>query len=266
MFLNAMPCLNKTALCLLYLLAFLSGPATAADRLEVEIRPSVLNVRQTTSTTSPVVAVLQQGERITVTTTGLQDWIKLDDRRGFISIHYVNVLSRTPVLQSPAEQIIDQSNSKQATPEAEVIPETETSELAGESVAIKRAYVPAKSADVPALCSANRNNTQIELTGQSKTCRKNLLTMGYESCEILLNFSLNSECTTPSRINVQCTANIVSQGTGLIQKQTELSIQKLIPVTESGTSSLRLSWAPQDPDVPVSQIQISDGNCQLTVR
>ncbi|WP_432471606.1 SH3 domain-containing protein [Amphritea sp. HPY] len=257
-FLNTTPSPNKTAQYLLLLLAVLSGSAAAADRLEVEIRPSVLNVRQTTSTTSPVVEVLQQGERLTVTTTGLQDWIKLDDKRGFISIHYVNVLSRTPVLQSPAEQSFDQSSSKPATT---VTPEAETSEPE-----VPEVPITIKNTDTPALCSANHNNTRIELIGQSKTCRKNLQTMGYESCDILLNFFLNSECTTPSRVNVQCTANIVSQGTGPVQTQAELGIQKLISITESGASTLRLSWAPKDPDSPVTQVQLSDGECGLIVR
>lgn len=94
-----------TLLCFLIgLLTLTSTPRiSAADRLEVRIRSNILNIRETTSTKSPIVDVLQQGEVITVTTTGLADWIRLDDGRGYISIHYVDVLNRTPVIESPAE-------------------------------------------------------------------------------------------------------------------------------------------------------------------
>ncbi len=94
-----------TLLCLLScLFSLLSSSAFAAtERLEVRIRSTILNIRETTSTKSPIVDVLKQGDVITVTTTGLPDWIRLDDSRGYISIHYVDVLSRTPVIESPAE-------------------------------------------------------------------------------------------------------------------------------------------------------------------
>ncbi|MCV6613282.1 MAG: SH3 domain-containing protein [Amphritea sp.] len=94
-----------TLLCLLScLLSLISSSAFAAtERLEVRIRSTILNIRETTSTKSPIIDVLQQGDVITVTTTGLPDWIRLDDGRGYISIHYVDVLSRTPVIESPAE-------------------------------------------------------------------------------------------------------------------------------------------------------------------
>lgn len=94
-----------TLICFLScLLSALSTAALAAtERLEVRIRSTILNIRETTSTQSPIVDVLQQGEQLTVTTTGLADWIRLDDGRGYISIHYVDVLSRTPVVVSPAE-------------------------------------------------------------------------------------------------------------------------------------------------------------------
>lgn len=92
-------------LCLFCSLTGLFSPtfSSAAERLEVRIRSTILNIRETTSTKSPIVDVLQQGELLTVTTTGLADWIKLDDGRGYISIHYVDVLTRTPVDESPAQ-------------------------------------------------------------------------------------------------------------------------------------------------------------------
>lgn len=256
-----MPSLYKMALCLLFLLTFFCRPAVGNERLEVEIRSSILNVRQTTSTKSPVVEVLQQGDQLFVTTTGLQDWIKLDDNRGFISIHYVNVLSRTPLPQPEIPTATMLEINKALSP----IEYAESPQLLETAEAIKNTAMPEK-VEIPTLCTADQNNTRIELKGQSKICRKNLQTMGYESCEIIFNFNVSTSCTEPSQINVQCAANVVSQETGELQKQTELSIQELIPITESLTSSLRLNWTPDDPESPVTQVQLSEGKCQLAVR
>ena len=95
--------LRSIVFCMVLLIS--SQPVTlfAADRLEVEIRSTILNIRETMSTKSPVVGILNKGDRILVTTTGHQDWIQLEGAQGFISIHYVDVLSRTPIELSPAE-------------------------------------------------------------------------------------------------------------------------------------------------------------------
>lgn len=89
---------------ILFLLTTQPCQLSATERLQVEIRSTILNIRESRSTHSPVVGVLHKGERVTATTTDMPGWLNLDDGRGFISINYAAVLSRTPVLLAPPEE------------------------------------------------------------------------------------------------------------------------------------------------------------------
>lgn len=253
----------KSVLCLLCLLITYTESALAIERLEVEIRSNILNIRQTTSTKSPVVDALNAGDRLTVTTTDLPDWIKLDDGRGFISIHYVNVLSRTPVFQSPAEQ--RESSSDQPKSDSDKISKKSTVLSAPQTeVQGTNAIAMDKTPPKPQSCITNIENTQLQLENQSKTCRKNLQTMGYESCELMFNLVLSSSCNQAATADISCSANVRSESTQQgLKEQAELSISGPVRFSENGTSSLLLNWNPTTPEIPVTQVQLNNGRCQI---
>ncbi|MEH6579533.1 MAG: SH3 domain-containing protein [Amphritea sp.] len=227
---------SKTSIYWIILIAALTGYAAAADRLEIEVRSNILNIRETASTKSPIIEALKKSDRLSVTTTNQSDWIRLDDGRGFISIHYVNILSRTPVIKSPAES-------------AEQAPE-ETAKIT--------------TLTAQTLCQADTANTQLQLTAQSKTCRKNMQTLGYEGCELLFNITLNSSCSEHSQLEIQCQANVISTPRGSADKiKTELSISSLVSLTETTATSQLLRWSPEKSKTPITRVTLSNAGCFL---
>ena len=294
-----------TLLCLLgCVFSLLSSVAFAAtERLEVQIRSTILNIRETTSTQSPIVDALQQGDIITVTTTGLADWIRLDDGRGYISIHYVDVLSRTPVIESPAEiqeraarqatqQPIDtvpatssvesvvppapeaqplQSPARQtAAPEPEpqqALEQTATAEssqpVTERTITEQPELIAPEPAEAPKTCTVGPDNSDLQISSIATTCRKNLKTLYYEACEVAFNLEFNSSCEQAGDISVTCSA--VAQTTNLnqVEEVAELHQEATIYLKESASSRQKLLWMPASPQQQITDIQLRQKHCIL---
>lgn len=237
--------LRSFIICMLFLITSQSSPLSAAERFEVEIRSSILNIREIRSTSSPVIGVLNRGDRLTVTTTDMRDWLNLDDGRGFISINYVNVLSRTPVLLAPLEESESLAKTQLSRP-----PNSPVSGLAD------------NIADSPlTACSPDKTDSQLQLKSSSRTCRKNLSTLGYESCELVLNLSLTRACSS-KQLKVTCSANALAINSQQNQNLYELTKTLLIDSSTTETSIL-LEWFPAAESTTIQKINLSDGQCKI---
>ncbi len=232
--------LRSFIICMLFLITTQSSPLSAADRLEVEIRSSILNIREIRSTSSPVIGILNRGDRLTVTTTDMRDWLNLDDGRGFISINYVNVLSRTPVLLTPPEESESLAKTQLSRP-----PSSPVSGLA-----------------VNIACSPDKTNSQLQIKSSSKTCRKNLSTLGYESCQLLFNLTLTSVCQDHKQLKAVCSATALATDHQNNQNLYELTQTRVISSSTSETSIL-LEWFPVSESTVVQKIDLSDGQCKI---
>ncbi|BBB24784.1 SH3 domain-containing protein [Amphritea japonica] len=231
---------------MLFLITTQPYQLSAAERLEVEVGSTILNIREIRSTSSPVIGVLNQGDRLTVTTTDMRDWLDLDDGRGFISINYVNVLSRTPVLLAPPEE---------------------------ESIAKTQLSLPAKAlvtgltennTDLPLpACSPQNTDYQLQIKSSSKTCRKNLSTLGYESCQLVLNLSLTSACINSEQLKITCSATALAINSQNNQNLYELTNTRLINNSVTDTSIL-LDWLPISESTAIQKISLSDGQCRIS--
>lgn len=217
---------------------------SAAERLEVEIRSTILNIRETRSTISPVVGVLNQGDRLTATTTDLRDWLNLDDGRGFISINYVYVLSRTPVLLAPPEEV-----------ELQIPPATEaTITRLSESL----------TKDAQQVCIQNKVDKPLPIDSSSKTCRKNLDTLGYESCQLLFKLSLTNNCNDSEELRVVCSATALTTDSQKNQALYELTNTRIVSSSVTETTIL-LEWFPAAESAAIQKIELSKGQCEIAL-
>ncbi len=237
--------LRSFIICMLFLITTQSSQLSAAERLEVEIRSSILNIREIRSTSSPVIEVLNRGDRLTVTTTDMRDWLNLDDGRGFISINYVNVLSRTPVLLAPTEEDKSLANKPLSLP-------TKAPDIG----------LAENNTDIPLLaCNPNKTDSQLQIKSSTKTCRKNLSTLGYESCQLLFNLTLTRACSSKP-LKVTCSANALAINSQLNQNLYELTNTFLIDSSTTETSIL-LEWFPVAESTTIQKINLSDGQCKI---
>lgn len=210
---------------------------SAAERLEVEIRSTILNIRETRSTHSNIVGVLHKGDRITATTTDMRDWLNLDDGRGFISINYASVLSRTPVLLAPPEE-----TQSQVSPPVKVT--------------ISRS--PGLIETTEQFCS----NNKLPIKASSKTCRKNLSTLGYESCQLLFKLALKDNCKSGDSIKIICSASALATDNLNNQTSYELSNTHIVSRSVSEITML-LEWFPATKSAAIQGIELSDGQCDI---
>lgn len=217
---------------------------SAAERLEVEIRSTILNIRETRSTISPVVGVLNQGDRLTATTTDLRDWLNLDDGRGFISINYVYVLSRTPVLLAPPEEV-----------ELQIPPATEAN--------ITR-LSESLTKDAQQVCIQNKVDKPLPIDSSSKTCRKNLNTLGYESCQLLFKLSLTNNCNDSEQLRVVCSATALATDSQKNQALYELTNTRIVSSSVTETTIL-LEWFPAAESAAIQKIELSKGQCEIAL-
>ena len=246
--------LRRILICMILLFPSLSTYSVAADRLEVEIRSTILNIREIMSTKSPVVGVLNQGDRLFVTTTDHQDWIRLDDGRGFISIHYVNALSRTPVAEFP------DSETTLNTAEGSNQPGTEVNAIEAEAVTGDASDTSARLQGEE--CLPGASNTHPNVTSVSKTCRKNLQTLSYEACDLTFNITLSSTCNSESKVNIECSAHVLAKESDGTEYLDELNYQGKAGIT--GTSEkIRLTWFPARSSMQITQTVLHEDNCLI---
>lgn len=245
--------LRRILICMILLFPSLSLHAVAADRLEVEIRSTILNIREIMSTKSPVVGVLNRGDRLFVTTTGHQDWIRLDDGRGYISIHYVNVLTRTPVVELPDTAATADIIEKPGTSDTDSGIKEEETLLNG---------IGDTSTAQQAECIANSRNTRLNVNSVSKTCRKNLQTLSYEACDLTFNITLSSTCNSESKVNIECSAHVLAKESDGTEYLDELNYQGKAGIT--GTSEkIRLTWFPARSSMQITQTVLHEDNCLI---
>lgn len=228
-------------ICMLLLITTQSYQLSAAERLEVEIRSTVLNIRETRSTISPVVGVLNQGDRLTATTTDMRDWLDLDDGRGFISINYVYVLSKTPVLLAPPEEV-----------ESQTPPPTEAN--------ITR-LPESLTESAQQVCIQNKINNQLPINSSSKTCRKNLNTLGYESCQLLFKLSLTNSCNDSEQLRVVCSATALTTDRQKNQVLYELTNTRVVSSSVTETTII-LEWFPAAESTAIQKIELGKGQCE----
>lgn len=232
-----MPLKPFIMLCLLLLSIGLPQTVLSAERLDVEIRSTVLNIRQSRSTDSPVVGILHKGERLSVITTDERDWVLLEDNRGFISIHYVNILSR-----SPTEAEIALST----TTEPDQATQTTSTTLVD-------SHIPAST--------PLTNSQPLIIHSVSKTCRKNLQTQGYELCQLMFKLRLTERNNTSETAKITCYAEALTTDNRNIEKRYELSNTRTVNSATSDTQVI-LEWFPAIEPV-VMQIILREGTCHL---
>ena len=236
----------------------------AAERLEVEIRSNILNIRELRSTNSPVVGSLRKGDRLTVTTTDQRDWIRLDDGRGFISIHYVNVLSRTPVPQVP-EPEAPADYQPPSLPPAQGLTTTRL-----DAPSAMDALTPVDSAQTEPLIEPIQDQTNadndkpepgmIDIKSVSKTCRKNLRTSEYESCQLLFTLQLADRAAPTT--NITCSAEALATAKDKTQTLYELTSTRSVSQTVSETSVI-VEWSPAPESAGVTRMALKAGLCQF---
>ncbi|WP_428034271.1 SH3 domain-containing protein [Amphritea sp.] len=264
--------------CLLLLSLILPQSIYAAERLEVEIRSTVLNIRETRSTHSPVVGVLNAGDRLTVTTTDQRDWVHLDDGRGFISIHYVNVLSRTPVLLAPPEEQ-SETETQAHRPEPALIPVNMETANTTDGIAYQPSATATDIESTPQSLSAQSNTADdqaipghvdngVDIESVSKTCRKNLHTAAYEFCQLLFKLRLPEDLDAYLNLNQQssitCSATALVTNKDNIQTLYELSNTRQISQSLSNTSVI-VEWSPASESAEAAHVALKAGRCLISL-
>lgn len=220
---------------MLLLITTHSYPLLATERLEIEVRSTILNIRETRSTISSVVGVLHQGDRLTATTTDMRDWLNLDDGRGFISINYVNELSRTPVTLAPPEET-----------EPQVLLSTAERNI---------------TENVQQVCGQDTINNLLPIDSSSKTCRKNLNTLGYESCQLQLKLTLTDSCSNSEPLRVVCSASALTTDSLNNQALYELTNTRIVSSSVNETTIV-LEWFPAE-STAIQKIELSDSQCKI---
>ncbi|WP_299197257.1 SH3 domain-containing protein [uncultured Amphritea sp.] len=263
--------------CLVLLSSALPQSLCAAERLEVEIRSTILNIREFRSTDSPVVGVVSEGDRLTVTTTDQRDWVRLDDGRGFISIHYVNVLSRTPVLLAPPEEAkVQTKTNAQALTTVRLEGADVTDNTSYLTTAIETELEPAEEPvpdqastadESPALKSVDHS---VDIESVSKTCRKNLHTLEYEFCQLLFKLklpdnpdaNLNADPGADQQLKITCSAQALATDKDKIQTLYELSNTRSVSRSVSNTSVI-VEWSPATKSAETLHMALKAGQCRV---
>ncbi|MDO6565309.1 SH3 domain-containing protein [Amphritea sp. 1_MG-2023] len=244
--------------------AILPRLAISTEQLDVEIRSTILNIRAIRSTDSPVVGVLYKGEQLKVTTTDMRDWIRLDDGRGFISIHYVDVLSRQPLpsIQNLTDR--DTSLNKPTLTPAAALESFEEDRLSPQ-----QHHRPQTDNAVIQPAVATISGSPLKIEAISKTCRKNVTTQHYEFCQLDFELRLSQPITTNQSINrstnqpnkIICYADALTTNTQGLHKRYELSKTRLISHSAS-THHVTVEWFPTTEQALIKQLILREGVCQ----
>ncbi|MBN0988461.1 SH3 domain-containing protein [Amphritea pacifica] len=275
-----MTVLRRLIICSILMISSLPQTLSATERLEIVVRSTILNIRESRSTHSPVVGVLSEGDRLTVTTTDMRDWIRLDDGRGFISIHYVRVLSRTPVLLAPPEERSAQSlippaeslrTAFTSSPEIPVVDSLDRSQSEDNLIApttgatAQESPIPASPGDTAAHnpspdTTGKQQKTRVTVESVSKTCRKNLHTSGYEFCQLLFKLKLSAEQNSAQRVKITCAAEALASNDQNNQILYELTNTRSVSSSLSSTSII-VDWSPANEQNAIRHVALKEGVC-----
>ncbi|SEQ27069.1 SH3 domain-containing protein [Amphritea atlantica] len=278
-----MTVLRRLIICTILMISSLPQTLSATERLEVMVRSTILNIRESRSTHSPVVGVLSEGDRLTVTTTDMRDWIRLDDGRGFISIHYVRVLSRTPVLLAPPEERSAQSLAPSAeplrtaftsSPETAAVDSLDHSQPEDELIAPTTGATAQESPIQASPGDSTAHNLKVDTANQllkasvtvesvSKTCRKNLHTSGYEFCQLLFKLKLSAEQNSAQQIKITCAAEALASNDQNNQILYELTNTRSVSSSLSNTSII-VDWSPANEQSAIRHVALKEGVCTAT--